>query len=60
MYTSEALPLMLETTECLDDPVGCHCPVNYVIPDASWSEVGVDLSEELESLLHFFVTGEEQ
>ena len=54
MDTLGALPLMLEITKrCLDDPVGFHSLVNFGSPDASWPEVGMNLSEEFGSLLHF-------
>ena len=38
---------------CLDDPVGCHSLDNFGSPDASWPEVGMDLSEEPKILLRF-------
>ena len=38
---------------CPNDHVGYHSPIHFGTPDASWSGVGMDLSEEPGSSLHF-------
>ena len=38
---------------CPDDPIGYYNPVHFGIPNALWSGVGMNLSEEPRSLLHF-------
>ena len=38
---------------CPDNHAGYHNPVYFGTPDASWSGVDIDLSEEPGCLLHF-------